>query len=250
MWNRPVRANKSIRILILGMHRSGTSSLAGSLQACGLYLGPVFEHNPNNIKGNRENIEIIQINDAILACNGGRWDAPPDPIRWTRRHESARKRILQTFIASNQPIWGFKDPRILLTLNFWLEGPQDLCQIKMVGMFRRPEAVAGSLLKRNGIPLSNGIKLWEQYNSRLYNILQEATIPLACFDTPTAEYLSTIDRIAHELQLEQTHHTRNEFFDDALRHEHGKLIKVNSPPSARKLYDALSARCNSQHIFQ
>ncbi len=42
-------------VLILSMHRSGTSCLAGSLQQGGMYLGDVYEHSPHNIKGNRGN---------------------------------------------------------------------------------------------------------------------------------------------------------------------------------------------------
>jgi len=42
-------------VAILGMHRSGTSCLAGSLQELGLYLGEVYDQNPHNPRGNREN---------------------------------------------------------------------------------------------------------------------------------------------------------------------------------------------------
>jgi len=42
-------------ILILGMHRSGTSCLAGCLEEAGLYLGDVNLKAGFNKKGNREN---------------------------------------------------------------------------------------------------------------------------------------------------------------------------------------------------
>ena len=53
-------------ILILGMHRSGTSCLAGSLQQQGVYLGEVHEWNPHNLKGNRENPHIMALNEGLL----------------------------------------------------------------------------------------------------------------------------------------------------------------------------------------
>ena len=41
-------------VVILGMHRSGTSCLTGSLQDKGLYLGQVSQRGTFNKKGNRE----------------------------------------------------------------------------------------------------------------------------------------------------------------------------------------------------
>ena len=58
------------------MHRSGTSCLTGSLEAAGLYLGNIQTWNPFNLKGNRENQEIVDLHDLILADNGGSWDSP------------------------------------------------------------------------------------------------------------------------------------------------------------------------------
>jgi len=46
-------------LIILGMHRSGTSALAGSLEGAGLNLGPVSTHEVDNAKGNREDTRII-----------------------------------------------------------------------------------------------------------------------------------------------------------------------------------------------
>ena len=45
-------------IVILGMHRSGTSCLAGCLEELGLHLGTVITSAPHNKKGNRENPEL------------------------------------------------------------------------------------------------------------------------------------------------------------------------------------------------
>ena len=67
-------------LCVLGMHRSGTSCLTGSLQEAGLYLGDCHTWNPHNLKGNRENQEIVDINDRVLADNGGAWDAPPERV--------------------------------------------------------------------------------------------------------------------------------------------------------------------------
>lgn len=57
LW--PRRTSTVNAALVLGMHRSGTRSLAGSLQERGLRLGKVFTSNPYNRKGNREHATAV-----------------------------------------------------------------------------------------------------------------------------------------------------------------------------------------------
>ena len=70
-------------ICILGMHRSGTSCLTGSLQEAGVDLGDCHSWNPHNRKGNRENQEIVDLNDAVLHLNDAAWDNHRSAIRWS-----------------------------------------------------------------------------------------------------------------------------------------------------------------------
>ena len=53
-------------VAVLGMHRSGTSALAGSLEQHGLFLGRVSTSNPHNPKGNRESAEVRRLNEDVL----------------------------------------------------------------------------------------------------------------------------------------------------------------------------------------
>ena len=66
--------NKKI-LIVLGMHRSGTSALTRGLQVLGVSLGdnlmPAFEGNNN--KGFWEDLEIVSLNDALLAELGMSW---------------------------------------------------------------------------------------------------------------------------------------------------------------------------------
>jgi len=69
-------------LVILGMHRSGTSAIAGSLEDCGVYLGDVNSCSPDNLKGNRELREVITLNEDLLKSAGGSWFSPPEKITW------------------------------------------------------------------------------------------------------------------------------------------------------------------------
>ena len=106
-------------IIILGMHRSGTSCLAGTIEKTGIYFGNVSQHNTFNLKGNRENNQIIKLNNDVLAYNNGNWDNPPYKVEWPLSLKKQRDEIIEQHFPTLT--WGFKDPRTLLTLDGWLE---------------------------------------------------------------------------------------------------------------------------------
>ena len=85
-------------VVILGMHRSGTSLLAGSLEAAGLNLGEVKKASPYNRMGNKENASIRSLNNALHKKSGAAWRRPPaGQIRWhpddEERGEVARRAL-------------------------------------------------------------------------------------------------------------------------------------------------------------
>lgn len=157
-----------MRLIILGMHRSGTSALAGLLERMGAYLGAESELMPPqeaNPKGYWERNDVTALNDAILMFADADWShvARFDPERLRGRlfrgFRDAAKRIVDE-LEAHRP-WAVKDPRFCLLLPFWLDVmPPPIC----LHIVRRPEEVARSLERRDGIPLDVGAALWEKYN--------------------------------------------------------------------------------------
>ncbi len=173
-------ANKKI-VCVLGMHRSGTSCLVGSLQQAGLHLGKHHTWNKYNRKGNRENQDIIDLNDRVLAHCDGSWKNPPSKLRYTNDHLNEAKAIIEGFPADFD--WGFKDPRVLLTLPLWQQALGERYQ--RVGIFRHPLAVSNSLGFREGpnmMPEKEGLALWAAYNKRLLAEFKRDPFPILCFD--------------------------------------------------------------------
>jgi hypothetical protein len=169
------------------MHRSGTSCLTGSLQEAGLELGECHTSNPHNLKGNRENQAIVDINDAVLEANGGAWDAPPEQVIWSPKHLD----VAREFLASHADAgyFGFKDPRTLLTVGGW----QALVpHMGFIGIFRHPASVAQSLHNRSGMPLGQGLELWYQYNRRLLRQYRAQPFPVLCFDDEADLFLAKL----------------------------------------------------------
>lgn len=183
-------------ILILGMHRSGTSCLAGSLEEAGLYLGEVNTAAPHNAKGNRESRAIMDLQDDLLRANGGEWDAPPEQVVWPPEHRARRDAIIAGYPTDR--IWGFKDPRTLLTLSGWLEA---LPSVRFVGTFRHPLAVAASLYARNQVPVEKSLDLWVAYNRLLLDYQQRFEFPIVCFDWSPERYGQCLQALAPVLNL-------------------------------------------------
>jgi hypothetical protein len=201
--------------LILGMHRSGTSCLAGSLQQRGLFLGEVYESRPHNRKGSRENQRIMDLNNAVLESSGGAWDRPPGTLGWNDAARRERDAVIAGLASgSNGAPWGFKDPRTLLLLPFWLEG---LGRARWVGTFRHPAQVARSLTTRDpSMAWEAALDLWLAYNQRLLALFDRAAFPLVDFDAPADAYLAAVEAVARVLALPGAA-AGGEFFETGLR---------------------------------
>ncbi|MEQ9465318.1 MAG: hypothetical protein RJQ10_16775 [Haliea sp.] len=198
-------------IAILGMHRSGTSCLTGSLQEAGLDLGDCHTWNPYNLKGNRENQAFVDLHDSILAANGGAWDDPPAACDWQQQHREVACGLLASH--AHLPVLGFKDPRALLVLEGW---KTLLPNLEYVGIFRHPDAVARSLHNRSRMPREQALSLWYAYNCVLFREFRRLRFPLLCFDEEEALFTAKVDTVIDRLQLQRPAHPQR-FYDNELR---------------------------------
>lgn len=184
-------------IAVIGMHRSGTSCLAGCLEDLGLSLGDVVTSAPHNKKGNRENPRFWPVHDAVLARVGASWDNPPsEPVVWTAQERADLKAVLADYDALSRP-WGFKDPRATVLLDGWLEVLPDL---RLIGSIRHPLAVAGSLTARNGYEQARGLAIWATYNHALLRWREQVTFDVIDYDAP--DYEPRVRRSAARLGLD------------------------------------------------
>jgi len=219
-------------VAVLGMHRSGTSALAGSLEQHGLFLGHVSTSNAHNPKGNRESTEVRRLNEDVLRSSGGAWKAPPPDVRWSDDHDERARRLLADH--AGQAVWGFKDPRTLLTLDGWHALVPDL---EHVGIFRHPLRVARSLEQRDGMEREAAVALWRAYNERLIAAHRDRPFPLVCFDDEPAALAEKFSQVAGALGLADSAEDE-EFFAPGLRRAEATDA---APPDAQALYDELRA---------
>jgi hypothetical protein len=221
-------------VTVLGMHRSGTSSLVGSLEAAGLPLGDVrTDGGVSNEKGHHEPGELISLHDDVLITSGGAWHLPPATVAWTPAQRERRDAFIAT--RAGQPLWGWKEPRTLLVIEGWLEA---LPQLELVGTFRHPTVVARSLQRRHGSETAGmWLDLWLAYNTVLLKLADERGVVLIDFDLPAAEYQARLRAIVTQLRLPGG---GGDFFDASLRtSQKGAPGDAGLPADVRAAYDRL-----------
>ena len=154
-------------LLIIGMHRSGTSAVARIANMLGFNLGPsetMGEPSCDNPKGFWEQMPVRNLNDYLLQSVGASWDNPHD-FSVDDLSEKTRFtffRLADRFISRlrGEAPWAIKDPRLSLTMNAWRPLLQDPVVLLV---YRNPLEVARSLQARNSLPEDYGLALWEKY---------------------------------------------------------------------------------------
>lgn len=196
----------SVRIVaVLGMHRSGTSALAGTLAELGADLGDAREDVRFQPKGNNESRAIVKIHNRILRRNDASWWRPPaGPVEIPRRLRRRLREVLATF---EGPLIGVKDPRMLLVYDLWRDLP-----VTPIGVFRNPVDVTRSLQARanaRGEPLEllddeRCHALWSHYNRLLLAEHERAPFPLLNFDEAESFVPRTIAALrAHGIEASE-----------------------------------------------
>lgn len=235
-----------MQVLILGMHRSGTSALARVLNLMGLYFGG--EHvstgrNAENQKGFWERRDVRMLNDTILFNAGCDWDCvsafPGTKLPDERLFEyrAAAADIVMDMDA-HRP-WFLKEPRLCVLLPVWrpvLEVP--FC----IHIHRNPLEVAHSLKVRNGIPIRAGLALWELYNRLALQAsagLPRHVVSYAdLLDDPTATVASIHAALVqsgdYELRLPASREL-TAFLDQELRHHRRERKSLQSVATASQL---------------
>ena len=165
-------------ILVVGMHRSGTSALTRVLSLCGAALPrDISEPGDDNPTGHWESPPAKDLNDGFLEARGSAWDDaglafrnPPRGDAFARDVAPSDRYVLAIEnLLAHQAERGrtvvLKEPRITILLRYWLTAAKRAgFTPKAIHIFRHPADVAASLAVRNGIPFEHACALWRKYN--------------------------------------------------------------------------------------
>jgi hypothetical protein len=163
-------AVKPAAILVLGMHRSGTSALTRVLNLLGAELGQdLLAPAADNRLGFWEDHKIVDIHDALLSGLGRSWDDLRElPVGWldSTAAASAREALLDHLRKEfdGKPLWTVKDPRMCRLMPLWRQVLGDL-GIRMCAVLavRHPCEVIGSLVARSGMAEAKARLMWLEH---------------------------------------------------------------------------------------
>jgi hypothetical protein len=233
-------------VIVLGMHRSGTSLVTGCLQEAGLFLGDVNTSAPSNRKGNRENESLRECHDRMLTTRGYDWKTPPPaPVEWTSGETDA---ILDRLAAyGDAPRWGFKDPRTIWLIDGYLGLFPDA---KLIAPFRHPDSVARSLASRPpslALSLTEGLALWRMTNEKLLDLSETGTVTLLRFSEGGIEdplFSGPMSRFVQDVGLSGDWRG---FYDGGLHHQRpGEVDDAGLGSEDHRIWQALNARAEAQ----
>jgi hypothetical protein len=158
-------------VMVLGMHRSGTSALARVLPVFGIGLGerlmPAVAG--DNEKGFWEDLDIYGMNIDVMSALGADWHSTqPLPAAYFDQDaiHALRSRAYDLLAdkLKRSATYGLKDPRLSRLLPFW---KPIFCQLGLQTHYliatRNPISVARSLQRRNSMPPEQCYLLWRQY---------------------------------------------------------------------------------------
>lgn len=157
-------------LLVLGMHRSGTSATAGLLRVLGFDLGDrLMPASADNPKGYYEHLDAVALNDAMLAALDSSWNDPrPFQRGWAQTpHIQMFRPLIRNFLErefGERPVWAMKDPRLCRLLPAWQPALSDLgLATAYLLVLRHPAEVAASLRFRDGLDEETTGLLWLRY---------------------------------------------------------------------------------------
>ena len=235
-------------ILVLGMHRSGTSAITRLLNLRGADLGrDLLPARADNELGFWENREILDLHERLLADQGLRW---LDPVHrsdgWAqgeaeRRFVAALPDVLRRQFGASR-LFVVKDPRLSLVAPLWIEALAGMnVRPAFVITVRHPDEVAASLARRDGLPSIQSQLLWLQHFVEAERATRGQARVFVHYERLLEDWRKELARIGNQLKIdwpnvdERFDAEAARFVAPAQRHHRGGEAVL--PPLIRRVYE-------------
>ncbi|WP_241833905.1 glycosyltransferase [Salinivibrio sp. MA440] len=224
-------------VVVLGMHRSGTSALAKALQTLGVSLSEnLMGAGPHNPKGHWEDLDIVDINDRLLRYYQSAWFTP-EPVHidlddaYVARLVEEAAQILKARIRVHGTV-GFKDPRTSRLLPFWLRVfEQANINARFVYALRNPLDIARSVKARDEFSFSHSYILWLHHMLPNLQLLEDQDVYWVPFNKMLTEPATVCAGLQTFLALEDVNLADvsafcAEFIDTSLCHSQSTQVEL------------------------
>jgi hypothetical protein len=210
-------------VILLSMHRSGSSLTASVLQRLGMSLGPfeLMGASPSNPHGHFESLPICELNRKVQGLFHGFIDDMPttednleaflrtqgswDPTETIPEEFVSEGRGIVASLLESGTVSGFKDPRTILTWPFWRRVLVAFPDVRVVpvALVRSPHPIAMSLWTRSegAYGYWSCLDLIAVHLRRLQAIIQEWDAPLPIVRFGNGQYLNDLAEAARSCGL-------------------------------------------------
>jgi Uncharacterized protein conserved in bacteria len=240
-------------ILVIGMHRSGTSAVTRVLNLLGIELGgSLLPSADDNARGFWEHQDAVLINERLLSALGRNWfDLRELPHGWlsTPAASEAKLQLKELFTREfgGPVIWAVKDPRICRLLPLWRSVLEELgVKAHALFMVRHPNEVAQSLQARDGISVRQSRLAWVQHMAEAEISSRGIPRSVMLYDDLLTHWSSSMERVAAELGIRwpidvgTVDTAVQDFLEPAARHYSvAENTTVELPRLVQEIYDAL-----------
>ncbi len=204
-------------LVILGMHRSGTSALARLLHTLGVDFGTGhIPAGPANELGFFEKASVADTNERLLQALGLQSGSDPGrlPGDWQQHPAVASLRddlveqLRRDFFAADSveagvPLFGVKDPRICRLVPLWIDVLSSLgCAPAFVHITRHPLEVVDSLAARQALSAHTAQLLWLRHVLEGERATRGHPRVFVTYDELLAGWRPCAQRIAQTLDLD------------------------------------------------
>ena len=241
-------------IIVLGMHRSGTSSLAGILNVSGIFMGKeLLKESSDNPKGFFENKKITLFNESLLSQIGTSWhDIYPIEINQILGKEDLKKRATAILDEDygDKDIFGIKDPRMCILFPFWKEVLEEMgVKIKVLFIYRNPLEVAYSLLYRDCFSFGKGILLWAKYNLYGEYYTRGCDREFILFDDLLNHPFDEMRKIQERMGLSFDENKITDFLEKELKKFNLPPFPENTPEFIKDIFSLMKKPDNKEKEF-
>jgi hypothetical protein len=261
-------SSRPTMLLVLGMHRSGTSVTTRLLDCLGAVNSvSLMPNQADNPRGYFEDFDIYQFNETkLLPSLKNKWYSV-GPVDWTQLSAHDRSKlelealeILRANYTLSNPLSVLKEPRIGVLLPFWLPLLERAgYRVRIVCAVRDPLSVARSLARRDGLSISHSGALYVTYWLSILSNIQSQAVAFVQFNDIFNNASKSLDKVISKLGIlppddyeKRLHDFSSSFIDESLRHNHFEIkdlfLETDLLPLAIELYESLVAAARDQSV--
>lgn len=227
-------------VVVLGMHRSGTSLVTRLISLLGFALcreDDLLVGRKGNPRGHWESMSLLAFNDRLLDELGTTWFCPPslspdELARMLDRHGTDALARLRRYHPERPWVW--KDPRTCVLMPFWSAVLGEHAAYVLV--VRHPFEVRDSMARRNGCTPAFSLALWERYTRQAMIGAAGRPMMVCTYDEVLTDPPGWCERLVAFLgevgapQFAVNRTVAEAFATETLRHSHNAWAELQAGP--------------------